>query len=476
MTVLSRHLGRSLAGPYLFCFSLLTGLMYIQSVAKLLDDFAGKGLPSEVILEVLLLTLPHTLALTLPMAVLPAVLYAYSELAAANETVAMAGGGVQPRRVLLPALVLGVLVAGVTYTFNDRVLPETNHRLKNLQGSIHRKSPTFQLRERAVNVIRDGNGPGKYFLSADRIDPVANALGNVVIHDLSRTGARRTTYAASGEMALNDSATVLHLRLRDGHAYEVKTRDAAALQRTEFEEQLYVLRGIGDVFEELGESRRSDRELPLADLRDSAQARARAADSVRFAARTAARASVERALGLDADGQPPSAGMAKGFASVDADQLPSDEATRRTLSETQAHALRLGILSRQSSRFSVEYHKKLVLAAASIAFVLIAAPLGMRFPRGGINMVIVVSAVVFGAAQWGLSSGETRADRELASPFWSMWMVSLILLAVGTLFVSRTGHWTATARDSGWRELWLGLRNRIHRSIRKPSVAPEPGS
>ena len=38
--------------------------------------------------------------------------------------------------------------------FNDEVLPESNHRLKNLIVDIGKKSPTLELREQVVNHIR----------------------------------------------------------------------------------------------------------------------------------------------------------------------------------------------------------------------------------------------------------------------------------------------------------------------------------
>ena len=65
-----------------------------EEVAKKFGDLVGKGLPPEVITEVLLLYLPFIVALTLPMAVLVAVLYAFSHLAADNEITAMRASGV----------------------------------------------------------------------------------------------------------------------------------------------------------------------------------------------------------------------------------------------------------------------------------------------------------------------------------------------------------------------------------------------
>jgi hypothetical protein len=64
----------------------------------------GKGLPWSVIGEFFLLSIPFTIALTVPMSVLVAVLYAFSRLAAENEVTALKANGVSPWRLVSPAL------------------------------------------------------------------------------------------------------------------------------------------------------------------------------------------------------------------------------------------------------------------------------------------------------------------------------------------------------------------------------------
>ena len=465
MTILTRYLLRSHVGPFLFTFSLLTGLMFVNAIAQRLDDLAGKGLPRDVILESLLLALPHTIALTLPMAVLPAVLYTFSELAANSEIIAMSGGGVRPRRLFLPAMLLGVMLSAITFFFNDRVLPEANHRLKNLQVSIHRKSPTFQLRERVVNVIEGENGLGPYYLRAESIDPVSSELTEVRIYDMSRQGVRRTTYATRGEMQLNATYTDLQLRLYDGEAYEVRSTDQRTFQRTAFEEQLYVLRGVGDIFEDTQADYRGDREMSVIQLRDSANAKLTQLDSLRAESRVAAIQAVERALGRGGDDAGGPLPFSKAPPVFDDAQLPQDDMIRMVSIDAKTQGTRFRSLSKRASQYWVEIHKKLVIASACMIFVLIGMPVGVRFSRGGISMVIVVSAVVIGVYQYGMSTGEDWADRDLATPFWSMWAASLSFLAIGILLASRLARWTASSRESGWQELWLEARAAVRRVV-----------
>ena len=459
MTILTRYLLRAHLGPFLFAFTALTGLLLVNAVAERLEGLVGKGLPVEIILEAVMLMLPHTIALTLPMALLTTVLYTFSELATHNEIVAMSGAGVQPRRLFLPILFFGLFIGGVTFLFNDRILPEANHRLKNLRISIQQKSPTFQLNEGAVNLIEAGNGVGPYFLIVDVIDPETSELTKVVIHDMSQQGTRRTTYAARGEMKLNASFTDLHLRLFEGYSFEVNTREEEAFARTTFDEQLYVMRGVGDLFEDAGSDNRSDREMSIAMLIDSRNRRLGEMAGIREESLATARRAVDRALGRGAVSD--SARVAPGIrpAGVPGGPvLPRDEVARSVASTSRAAMGRYSNTYRFANQVGVEINKKIVISTSCIVFVLIGVPIGIRFPRGGVNMVIVVSSVVIAVYQMGLSSGEDWADRGLASPVWSMWAPSFIFLVLGIFMLSRMGRWTAAVRGSGWREIWLGAR------------------
>lgn len=460
MGILTRYLLRAHFGPFLFAFSLLTGLLFVNAIAQRLERLVGKGLPWDIIVEFVLLALPHTIALTLPLGVLVAVLYTFSDMAAASEIIAMSAGGVRPRRLLVPVLAGGFLLAGVTYVFNDRVLPEANHRLKNLSISIGQKSPTFQLKERVVNKIDTEDGTGPYFLKASGIDPGTSELTDVVIYDVSRGGSRRTTYAAHGEMTLNASLTDLYLRLYDGHVYEIGSGNEGSFQRTTFERQVFVMKGVSDQLEIHDGTQRSDREMSIAMLKNEVVQKRGELEEVRAEAAARSRDALERALGVGpaADSMRAAADGARSstiFAQSSA--LPPDGMTQTVAVTTRTSATRMDALRRQVNKHEVEIHKKYTIAFACIVFVLIGAPIGVRFPRGGVGMVISVSALVMSIYWMGLIGGEKLADKGLADPFWVMWAPNFIFLVLGVFMVGKMGSWVASARGGGWADIWLGV-------------------
>src|SRR5438128_11555165 len=102
--ILSRYLLRQHVAPFGFALAATTAFLLLQQVAKQFGNLVGKGLPWHVIAEVFALSIPFIIAMTLPMAVLVAVLYTFSRLAPDNEITATQPTGISLARVFTPAL------------------------------------------------------------------------------------------------------------------------------------------------------------------------------------------------------------------------------------------------------------------------------------------------------------------------------------------------------------------------------------
>jgi lipopolysaccharide export system permease protein len=91
-----------------------------------------------------------------------------------------------------------------------------------------------------------------------------------------------------------------------------------------------------------------------------------------------------------------------------------------------------------ASRFSVEIQKKFSIPFVCIVFVLIGAPIAVRYPRGGVSMVVGVSLAFFCAYYVALIGGEELADRLIVTPFWAMWAPNVLFGVLGVLMLWRT--------------------------------------
>lgn len=69
------------------------------------------------------------------MAMLMASLLAYSRLSANSELKALRSIGVSTTRMIAPALILGVLMTGLTFIFNDRIVPQANRNAEFILSS-----------------------------------------------------------------------------------------------------------------------------------------------------------------------------------------------------------------------------------------------------------------------------------------------------------------------------------------------------
>ena len=601
MKIINRYVIREHIGPLGFALTTLTSLLLLNYISKQFGNLVGKGLPWGVIAEFFFLSVPFTVAMTLPMAILVSTLYAFSRLASENEITALKASGVSMVRLLVPVLVGAGFMALVMLGFNDQVLPRANHRLRTLQGDIARTKPTFALREQVINEV----SPGKLYLRANHLDEFSNRMREVTIYDLSDPLRRRTIYADSGNMALASNRRDLQLILFNGYMVEVPKQDPMQLQRVYYKVDHVRVPNVANTMERTDDdSFKSDREMSICEMQQEFGAHERsyalakidlreALVSATREATTGAPASASFVVPAPSSGQLPTANTvrtsqpgapvvvrhAKGLAwaycemvarlagvnwpsfamrsawaaesavqdttrrdtlppvrdtarrdSVRAPQLPPGQqpqlpstnqlptpvvqpppaagplpapvpqqmstsdslaaaAARASLAQTprpgdlaqtipiasviDAARGRMNESRNQMNGYEVEIQKKFALSVACIVFVLIGAPIALRFPRGGVGLTIGVSLIVFALYYVGLIAGESLANRGILTPFWAMWATNVILTVVALVMLARMGKEGSTSRGGDLSELIDATRRRFARLGRRLGVPLE---
>jgi len=446
MRILSRYAIRSHIGPFIFAFTAVTGLLFLNAIAQRLGDLVGKGLEYTVLLEFMLYSLPHIIALTFPMAILVAVLYAFSDMTGNNEVMALAAGGVHPGRLLFPLLLVGLVLSGTMLYFNDRVLPESNHQLSRLLSDLGSKSPTFELREEVINEIHTVDD-SRRFLRARSIDAATNRMIDVEIYDLTRAGDTRTIVADRGEMAFTPDGRDLYMTLEDGVVLETSESRPQGFQRLYFERQVIPFRGVGAELERrTGGGSRSDREMTIAMLQERVGESIANLHSIADDMQAISSKALEAALGvapvdpMESDGSP--AGV------ILIDPVLAEVTQEARVNQTRWDVQRLTVY-----RYRVEVHKKHAIAFACLVFVFLGVPLAIRYPQGGVGMVIALSLGIFFLYWVGLIVGERMADRGQIHPWIAMWGPNLILMVPALFLTLRLGHDMSTNRGGRWDEL-----------------------
>jgi lipopolysaccharide export system permease protein len=475
--ILKRYVLREHVGPFLFAVTALTSLMLLQYIARRFGDLVGKGIGWEVILEFFLLSLPFTVAMTLPMAVLVAVLYAFSRLGAENEVTALKAGGVSTRSLLNTVLVAATVLALGMVLFNDQVMPWANHRLATLQLNIAVTKPTFALRPQVINEVQSE----RLLLRAGSIDPATSKLQGVTIDDIADPFRRRTIIADSGRIALAPNRRDVVLTLYHGYMLSMPTQKRGELDRLYFHTQLIRLRDVAGQFKqtEANSNMKGDREMSVCEMqREYERAgadyqRARLAldvvlrrmkgqrpldDSVMTAVKPMrgigdyyCRA-LTRAVRLWTPAEARAAGLPVRLAQVRAGAaVDANEPIDVTIQRAELESAR-----KRRDRYALEIHKKFSLAASCVIFALLGAPLALRFPRGGIGMVIGTSFGIFALSYVGLIGGESLSNKGYISPVIGMWMANTVFTIIGLFLYARLGHEASSARGGDMRE-WLHL-------------------
>ncbi len=116
-----------------FCFAVSAFTLVALSVGvmfELVRKIVESGLSLSFALQAFILKLPSFLVISFPMAILMATLLSYSRLSSNSEIKALKSIGISTKRIIVPALILGVLMTGITFIFNDLIVPSANQYAK----------------------------------------------------------------------------------------------------------------------------------------------------------------------------------------------------------------------------------------------------------------------------------------------------------------------------------------------------------
>ncbi|HEV8124756.1 MAG TPA: LptF/LptG family permease [Gemmatimonadales bacterium] len=519
MRLLERYLLRQLVAPFFFALAALTSIMLLNQIARRFGALVGKGLPWSVIAEVFGLSIPFILAITLPMAVLMAVLYCFTHLAADNEITAMKASGISVYQVVAPVFAASVFVAFLTFLFTDQVLPRSNAHLRSLMFNIARKKPTFELREQVINEL----GPAGIFIRALRIDPSTGRMRDVTLYDMAATGGRRIIYADSGIMALMANETDLSLRLFSGSVHQFKATDRTVFQLTFFRVNDIRVRDITNQFQtDLVDAQRGDREMSTCEMLKVIRGQEREVHQAEVERRNLVLRDLRSLLGLPPPRPPdqvteePVGGYCRWAAQVQALLLPKTaEAQEPTQGERKKQFIMDSIaasrgraplavprpitarapqapvpgepaaaepdihltnwgevltVARQvdeaqieADKYSIEVHKKWSISVACIVFVLVGVPMALRFPRGGMGLVLGGGLAVFSVYYIGLIAGEALGDRAIVNPVWAMWASNFLFAGLGLLGLYRVSQQSGSSRGGDFAEILDSIVGRFRR-------------
>ncbi len=442
--IIFRHILRAHFAPFIGSFFILMFLFVLQFMMKFMDQLAGKGLSGAVILELMMLNLAWIVVLAVPMAVLVATLMAFGGLSSNSEITAMKASGVSLYTMMFPVLLVSGVLTYLMVQFDNKVLPEANHRLKTLTIDIRRKKPTFTL----VPGLFSGDLPG-YSMLVHKTFAESNNLEGVIIYDHTNPNKNVLITAKRGVLSFSSDYRRLIMDLFDGEIHELNNVDYKSYRIIKFERQVLTTRAEGFDFERSSDNAfsRGDRELSAGAMRyivDSLQTQEDAGRKRINALNDGLHQKLfTGSIGKQSDAY-------RSWRSIEPyTNLSSQLAMLRN--SLDGELATYNYLDRTIKEYWVEIHKKYSIPVACFVFVLVGAPLGVMSRRGGFGMAASLSLGFFLLYWASLIGGEKLADREFIEPWLGMWIANIVIGALGIFLTYRIAKENVELRFDWWK-------------------------
>lgn len=148
ISLMDFYIARELTLPFLFGVGAFSSIgISIGALFELIRRVTESGLSITLAIQIFALKLPEFIVLAFPMSTLLSTMMTYSRLSSDSELVALRGCGVSVRRIVAPAVVLSMLVTGMTFLFNEMITPAANYRAAvTLEQALNSERPPFQER------------------------------------------------------------------------------------------------------------------------------------------------------------------------------------------------------------------------------------------------------------------------------------------------------------------------------------------
>ncbi|MBK9287829.1 MAG: LptF/LptG family permease [Flavobacteriales bacterium] len=465
-------------GPFVITFLIVLFIFSMQWLWKWVDEFMGKGLPWDVLIELIIYATCGFIPLVLPLAVLLSSIMTMGGLGEHSELTPMRSAGLGLGKIIRPLVVFTLLIAGFSFFFSNNLLPVINLKSQSLLWDVTKKKPAITLKAGVFF-----NGIDGFSMRVGEKNETDGTLRDVLIYDHREAfQANRTVVRAKrGNMQRSLDGQYMLLTLEDGVFYDERDRmpgiqgGSEPLVRGSFKQELFRLDLSGLGLQRTDEDLFKDhyKMLTLGQLdhtEDSLQAKVneRKATQEHYLrnALWVTRDSVKTpTLGTTAAASPPLSGVSgRGTYEMAQTMLRSNlEFVERSLQERNDR-------TRMIAKFRIEWHRKVMLAFACVVFFLIGAPLGAIIRKGGMGLPTVFAIIFFLIFHVISFSTEKLVVAGEIGAWPGMWISTFVLLPVGLWLL-----WTAATdsplldRDAYYRG-WSRLRRLFIRNAHPPTV------
>jgi len=219
IALIDRWLLGQIIPPMLFAISAFTVIsLSVGLMFDLIRKIVEYGLPLFKAIQALIYSLPSFLVLSFPMAVLLSTLLSYGKLSANSELIALKSLGIKTSRIIAPAIAVSIFMTGLTFYFNNNLVPNSNKlaefTLRSGVGSSFNKEKTKNniIFSRKGSRTDTNNRPTKtntyltHIFYASRFEN--NTMREVTVLDFSRVNIKQILTAKTAVFDKNNSSWI----------------------------------------------------------------------------------------------------------------------------------------------------------------------------------------------------------------------------------------------------------------------------
>jgi lipopolysaccharide export system permease protein len=445
-------------------------IFLMQFMLKYITKIFGKGLGVITILELVFYNLAWMFALAVPMAVLVSTLMSFGRLSGDNEITILKSSGISIYRIIRPALIYASCITLFMIMFNDKILPDFNHKARIMFRNIGQKKATLKLEPGIFFTF------SKFSFYVEKIEKSlgeelsnrTNILGpefqtetkpdkliNVSIFDYSKTTKTITVTGKEGYMVYSKSKKSLVFTLFDGEYHESDNINSDDYRFSFFRKNTFYIPAPEFELENRGDEYRGDREMNVSMMMEKVNGNRNSLVAEREKITSQMEKHwrpIEQNTRTFKNFTPVedlnnknnyTGGDSLLFASVNRALLTKAvERAHRKLSrlyqKLRVSGSRISSHEESINKYLVEVHKKFSIPFASIVFILVGAPLGIASRKGSLGVGATLS-IFFFLVYWAcLILGEDLADRRLLPPLVAMWFPNILIGAAGFYLTWRT--------------------------------------
>lgn len=235
MRILGRYIVKEIVGPTFLGFCFYTFVILMNQLFRLAEMIIRRSLPASTVLQLLGLSLPHIVVLTIPMALLFGVLIAVGRLSSDSEIIAMRSVGVSTTAIYRPVFYVSFAIFILNLWVMNFLTPWGNTSLESLKAEIFTSSVEREIRPR---VFYD-EYPNRVIYVND-IAPNGEWNG-VFISDTTTPDRQQIIVARSGRLTLTPGARQLWVELHDAENHFFSARNPTRYDHVRNESQRILL-------------------------------------------------------------------------------------------------------------------------------------------------------------------------------------------------------------------------------------------